>query len=86
VDFFYAGLWEDPASGRRRRLYAFLMTLSHSRHQFLYPVLAEDSTAWLDGHVVAFTFFGGAPRRIIPDNLTAGITTADRYDPRLNRA
>jgi transposase len=86
VDFFYGGLWEDPLAGRQRRLYAFLLTLSHSRHQFLYPVLAEDSTAWLDGHVAAFAFFGGAPRRVIPDNLTAGITTADRYDPRLNRA
>ncbi|MBV9092374.1 MAG: IS21 family transposase [Streptosporangiaceae bacterium] len=86
VDFFYAGLWDDPAGGRRRRLYAFLMTLSHSRHQFLYPVLAEDSAAWLDGHVAAFSFFGGAPRRIVLDNLTAGITTPDRYDPRLNRA
>jgi transposase len=86
VDFFYAGLWDDPASAHRRRLYAFLMTLSHSRHQFLYPVLAEDSTAWLDGHVAAFTFFGGAPRRLVPDNLTAGVTTPDRYDPRLNRA
>ena len=86
VDFLYAGLWTDPALGRRRRLYAFLMTLSHSRHQFLYPVLAEDSTAWLDGHVAAFTFFGGAPRRLVPDNLTAGITQADRYDPRLHRA
>src|ERR1019366_4949246 len=62
------------------------MTLSHSRHQFLYPVLAEDSTAWLDGHVAAFSFFGGVPRRVVPDNLTAGITTPDRYDPRLNRA
>lgn len=86
VDFFYAGLWEDPGAGRRRRLYAFLMTLSHSRHQFLYPVLAEDSAAWLDGHVAAFTFFGGVPRRVVLDNLTAGVTTPDRYDPRLNRA
>lgn len=86
VDFFYAGLWADPVAGRRRRLYAFLMTLAHSRHQFLYPVLAEDSTAWLDGHVAAFTFFGGTPRRVVLDNLTAGITTPDRYDPRLNRA
>jgi len=85
VDFFYVGLWDDPQSGRRRKLYAFLMTLSHSRHQFLYPVPAEDMTAWLEGHVAAFTFFGGVPRRVIPDNLTAGILTADRYDPRVNR-
>ncbi|MBI2761114.1 MAG: transposase [Chloroflexi bacterium] len=59
VDFFYGGRWFDPEAGRERRIYAFLMTLSHSRHQFLYPVLGEDSTAWLDGHVAAFTFFGG---------------------------
>jgi len=86
VDFFYVGLWDDPESGRRRRLYAFLLTLAHSRHQFLYPTLAEDSAAWLDGHVAAFTFLGGVPRRVVLDNLTAGVTQADRYDPRVNRA
>ena len=62
------------------------MTLSYSRHQFLYPVLAEDLSAWLDAHVAAFTFFGGAPKRLVPDNLTAGIRKADRYDPRCTRA
>jgi len=86
VDFFYVGRWPDPEAERTRKLYAFLMTLSHSRHQFLYPVLAEDLTAWLTGHIEAFTFFGGVPRRVVPDNLTAGILRADRYDPRLNRA
>jgi transposase len=86
VDFFYVGLWRNPETDRRQRLSAFLMTLSHSRHQFLYPVLAEDGVAWLDGHVAAFRFFGGAPKRLVPDNLTAGILKADRYDPRLNRA
>jgi transposase len=86
VDFFYVGYWPDPATGRRRKLYALLMTLSQSRHQFLYPCVAEDSTAWLEGHVAALHFFGGAPRRVVPDNLTAGILKADRYDPRLNRA
>jgi transposase len=86
VDFFYLGLWADPQAGRRRRVYAFLMTLAHSRHQFLYPVLAEDGAAWLEGHVAAFAFFGGVPRRVVPDNLSAAIAAADRYDPRVNRA
>lgn len=86
VDFFYAGLWDDPEAGRRRKLYAFLMTLSHSRHQFLYPVVAEDALAWLGGHAAAFAFFGGVPRRVVPDNLTAGVARPDRYDPRVNRA
>jgi transposase len=86
VDFFYVGLWDDPEAGRRRKLYAFLMTLAHSRHQFLYPTLAEDAMSWLGAHVAAFAFFGGVPRRVVLDNLTAGITHADRYDPRANRA
>ena len=86
VDFFFVGRWEDPEAGRRRRLSAFLLTLSHSRHQFLYPVLGEDALVWLEAHVAAFAFLGGAPRRLVPDNLAAGILKADRYDPRLNRA
>jgi len=85
VDFFYVGLWHDPDLGRRRKLYAFLMTLAHSRHQFLYPCLAEDAVAWHEGHIKGLAFFGGAARRIVPDNLTAGILKADRYDPRINR-
>jgi transposase len=86
VDFFYVRRWFDPDVQRERKLYAFLMTLSHSRHTFLYPVLAEDSDAWLAGHIEAFQFFGGVPKRVVPDNLTAGVIKADRYDPRLNRA
>jgi len=49
-------------------------------------VLGEDARVWLEAHVAAFTFFGGAPRRLVPDNLAAGILKADRYDPRVNRA
>jgi transposase len=86
VDFFYVGLWDDPDSGRRRKLYCFQMTLSHSRHTFLYPVAGEGGAAWLAAHVAALAFFGGVPKRVVPDNLTAGVTAADLYDPRLNRA
>jgi len=86
VDFLYAGRWYDPQERRHRKVYAFLMTLSHSRHCFLYPVLRENQEAWLEGHVRAFACFGGSPRRLVPDNLSAGILKADRYEPRLNRA
>src|SRR5258707_7347720 len=86
VDFFSVGRWTDPATGQGHRLSACLMTLAHSRHQFLYPVLSEDERGWLEAHGAAFTFFGGVPRRLVPDNLTAGILKADRYDPRVNRA
>jgi hypothetical protein len=67
IDYFYIGYWLDPETEHRHRLSAFLMMLSHSRHQFLYPVLSEDATSWLEAHVAAFSFFGGAPRRLVLD-------------------
>jgi transposase len=34
VDFGYAGLMHDPRSGTRRKAWAFVMTLSFSRHSY----------------------------------------------------
>jgi flavin reductase (DIM6/NTAB) family NADH-FMN oxidoreductase RutF len=41
---------------------------------------------WIDCHRRAFEFFGGVVKTIVIDNLKAGVTKADIYDPRLNRA
>jgi len=62
------------------------MVLAHSRHMFVQPVITMDQRAWSDAHIAAFTFFGGAPARIVPDNLATGVSKADLYDPKINRA
>ena len=49
-------------------------------------VLVMDQRAWSEAHVAAFEFFGGAPERIVPDNLKTGVSRPDLYDPKLNRA
>jgi len=36
--------------------------------------------------VQAFEFFGGVPARLVSDNLRAGVTKPDLYDPKINRA
>ena len=41
--------------------------------------------SWVEAHVAAFSFFGGTPRRLVIDNLKAGVVRADLYDPTLNR-
>ncbi len=86
VDYGYLGLWVDPTSGKRRRVWAFSMVLSYSRHLFVYPVLRMDQQAWIDAHVAAAEFFGGLPARIVLDNLRAGVIKPDIYDPKINRA
>jgi transposase len=62
------------------------MVLSYSRHLFVFPVLRMDQQAWVDAHVAAFTFFDACPRRLVLDNLRAGVLKPDVYDPKINRS
>ena len=86
VDFGYAGLMNDPETKKRRKTWAFIMTLSSSRHKFVRFVFHQDIDMWIDCHERAFAFFGGVPKRIILDNLKSGVLKADIYDPTINRA
>ena len=85
VDYGYLGLWPDPVTGRRRRVWAFSMVLPYSRHLFIRPAVSMTQRAWCQAHVAALEFFGGAPRRLVPDNLKAGVCKPDLYDPKINR-
>jgi transposase len=86
IDYGHLGYWTDPATGKRRRVWAFVMVLACSRHMFVRPVLAMDQAAWTQAHVEAFAFFGGVPRRLVPDNLRTGVDRPDLYDPKINRS
>jgi len=86
IDYGFLGSWLDPATGRVRRVWAFVMVLACSRHMFVRPVLTLDAVSWVDAHVRAFEFFGGVPARLVPDNLRTGVDRPDLYDPKINRA
>ncbi len=86
VDYGFLGSWSDPATNKVRRVWAFVLVLSCSRHMFVRPVLRLDQAAFVAAHGAAFAFFGGAPRRLVPDNLATGVDRSDLYDPKLNRA
>ncbi|MFE6848770.1 hypothetical protein [Streptomyces sp. NPDC057686] len=62
------------------------MVLPASGHMFVRPVLVMDQHAWTECHVAAFRFFGGVPRRLVPDNLATGVAKPDLYDPKINKA
>ena len=86
IDYGLLGSWTDPRTGRSQRIWGFVMVLSHSRHMFVRPVASMDQASWTASHVEAFAFFGGAPARLVPDNLKTGVDKPDLYDPKLNRA
>lgn len=71
VDWAHFGYIEHYR--RRRRLYAFLMTLGWSRVSYLEFTVSTDSAWWLRCHVHAFHYFGGVPRRVLHDNLKTSV-------------
>ena len=86
VDFGYAGKLLDPESGLKRKAWAFVMTLSWSRHQYVEFVWDQSVATWLTLHRHAFEYFGGSPKRIKLDNLKAAITQACVDDPQVQQA
>jgi len=86
VDFGYAGLMYDPVTEKNRKAWAFIMTLSYSRHRFVRFVFRMDSPTWIECHIRGFEFFGAVPATIVLDNLKSGVIKADIYDPTLNFA
>ena len=86
VDFGFASLMIDPVTGKQRRAWAFVMTLSWSRHQYVEFVFDQKVETWLRLHRNAFQFFGGAPRRVVVDNLKAAIIKATRDDPEIQQS
>ena len=81
VDFGFAGWLIDPATGKLRRAWAFVMTLSWSRHQYVEFVWDQKVETWLLCHQHAFEYFGGVPERVVIDNLKAAIVKAIQDDP-----
>ncbi len=85
VDFGRLGLVLDPATGRRRVLHALIVTLVHSRHQYVHVTHTQTLRDLIEGLEDAWGFFGGVPARVVLDNLKAAVTKADRYDPVFSR-
>ena len=70
VDF---GEAEVTLDGRPTKVALFVMTLPYSDALFVHAFPRECTEAFLEGHVRAFEFFGGVPRRISYDNLKIAV-------------
>jgi len=81
VDFGYAGKMINPETGELQKAWAFVMTLSWSRHMYVEFVFDQSVKTWLRAHRNGLAFFGGVPKRIVIDNLKAAIIRACWDDP-----
>ena len=59
--------------GVERKIHFFAFDLPHSDACFVVAYPAETTEAFCDGHVQAFTFFGGVPKSILYDNTKIAV-------------
>lgn len=69
----WADFGEMTVGNTRRRLSAFVMTLSYSRALYVEFFLDQKLENFLFGHRRAFEHFGGVPRAIRIDNLRSAV-------------
>ena len=71
----------DPVTGTRTTVSVFVASLPYSGMVFACGCLDEKMPNWLDAHLQAFEYFGGAAQMIVPDNASTAsnqITRGDR--------
>jgi transposase len=86
VDFGVLGMIDDAETGRRRKLWALIVTLAFSRYQFVWPTFVQTTEAVIEGLEAAWRFFGGVAHRVVPDNTKAIVITAHRTAPKIQVA
>ena len=70
---------------KRRSVYAFIATLSFSRHKYVDFVWKQGQKSFVRSHVNMMYNFNGVPEIIVIDNLKSGVVKPDLYDPHFNR-
>ena len=86
VDFTGKKLYVvDPTTGEVRSAEVFVAMLAASQYTYVEAVADQTLGSFLKALENALYFCGGVPQAIVPDNLKAAVTKANRYEPLLNQ-
>lgn len=75
----------DGRTGETRAAHLFVAVMGGSSLSFAHASWTETLPDWIDAHVRAFGYFGGAARLLVPDNPKVSVIKACLYDPQVNR-
>ena len=71
----------NPDTGECRSAQIFVATLGATNYTYVEACESQKQESWLMAHANAFEFFGGVPKLLVPDNLKAAVTRADKHLP-----
>ncbi len=87
VDFAGDPLYlTNPQTGELRPIAVFVAVLGCSQLTFVRAVMSQSTEDFLACLAQTFSYLQGAPAAVVPDNLKAAVTKADRYEPELNES
>jgi transposase len=69
-----------------KNVYVFVAVLPASSFVYAHPFGDMRMENWIQGHVLAFEYFGGVPRLSVPDNTKTAVVKANRYGAELNKS
>ena len=71
-------------TGEFREVQIFIAVLGASNYTYAEATWTQSLPDWIGSHQRTFSFLGGVPEIIVPDNLKSGVHKASLYDPDLN--
>jgi transposase len=75
----------DATTGELVLVELFVGVLGASGLIYAEATRSQELPAWVGAHVHMIEYFGGSPAIWVPDNLKSGVTTANYYEPEINR-
>jgi transposase len=82
VDYAGDGIrWVNPITGEEHTAWLFVAVLGASSITFARATVTQQLHDWIDCHVKALAFLGGAPRVFVPDQTRTAVKQTCRYDP-----
>lgn len=75
----------DRDTGEIIKVQTFVASLPYTDYAFAMCVPSQKSEDFIYALTQLFSFLGGVPRIVVPDNLKSAVTKSDRYEPQINR-
>ena len=75
----------DRETGGAVEVELFVAVLGASSYTYAEATPSQQLHHWLGSNVRALKFFGGVPAAMVPDQLKSAVTTADAFDPGVQR-
>ena len=76
----------DPATGKKKTIWAFIGVLGHSRYEMVRVVERLDFRTSIEAVISMFEELGGVTRKVTSDNPKVFVKEASDYEPLLNPA